>query len=266
MKYFKMEHKEEPIQIDDLFTTSVESLASVEDFGEFCKKMIYRIGAFFGHHASMASYIKTNMKLFDDLNPNALVRTVTIKDLASVSHAINTINEGLEKLRLGDKIDLKEFCAEALELVGIEYERGRISMAKFKSGNWGEGKDKDGLDHPMTYKKTIEEFGWKDGAKHYAEKFVVMAGNTTAKSKLIAASNRHYADVKNAMARGLSRNRAVFDKEVAVDQINQLNICRDVLIRFYFKQLLAIMKGAFVQPIGKPPPGEIQLPNNFLAP
>lgn len=266
MKYLKIEHKEDPICVDESFAISVESLASIEDFGTFCKKLIYRIGAFFGHHASMAAYIKTNMKLFDDLNPDALVRTVTIRDLTSVGHAINTINEGLEKLRLGEKIELNEFCSEALEQVGIEYDRGRISMAKFKSGNWGEGKDKDGLDHPMTYKKTISEFGWKDNAKHYAEKFVAIAGNTSSKAKLIAASNRHYTDVKNAMAKGLSRNRSIFDKEVAIDQINQLNICRDVLIKFYFKQLLAIMKGAFVQPIGKPPPGEIQLPNNYLAP
>lgn len=264
MKYLVSEPVYRPAVEAD-FDISVESLTSVENFETFCKKMIFRIGAFFGHGASMAGYIKENMKLFDDLNPDALVRTVVIKDLAAVGNAVTTINEGLEKLRLGEKIELREFCADALEMVGIEYDRGRISVAKFKSGDWGEGKDKDGLDHPMTYRKTIGEFGWKDAAKHYAEKFVSIAGNTTAKAKLIAASNRHYADVKNAMARGLSQNRAVFDKEVAVDQINQLNICRDMLLKFYFHQLLEIMKGAYVQPIGKIPE-EIKLPNNYLAP
>ena len=159
---------------------------------------------------------------------------------------------------------MHEFVDDALEKVGIEYERGRLSTVKFQSGNWGDGKDKTGLDHPMTYRKTIEEHGWLNGAKTYAERFLKLA-ETTSKDKLIAASNRHYADVKKAMARGVGRQQAVFEKQVAIDQINQINSARDMLIKFYFKQLCNIMKGANIQPIGKIPQQQEVIPNNWTG-
>ena len=263
MKYFIPEPIYRPT-IDADFNVSIESLASVESFETFFKKLVFKIGAFFGNHAAMRKYIEQNMKLFDDLNKDAIVNTVLAKDLSAVGNAIENINEGLEKLRLGGKLEMHEFVDDALEKVGIEYERGRLSTVKFQSGNWGDGKDKTGLDHPMTYRKTIEEHGWLNGAKTYAERFLKLA-ETTSKDKLIAASNRHYADVKKAMARGVGRQQAVFEKQVAIDQINQINSARDMLIKFYFKQLCNIMKGANIQPIGKIPQQQEVIPNNWTG-
>ena len=262
MKYSVSRHLN-CIEVEREFDVSVESLASMEDFTEFCKKLVFKIGAFFGSHEAMFKYISANMKLFDDLNSSAIVKTVLAKDLSAVGNAIETINEGLERLRLGEKIELREFCGQALEDVGIEYDRGRMSIVKFKSGNWGDGKDKTGLDHPMEYRKSISEFGWTEGAKHYAERFLKLA-TTTSKAKLIAASNRHYVDVKNAMAKGLSRNQAIYDKELAVDQISQLNTIRNMLLKFYFRQLCEIMKASNVQPIGVPPKA-VKLPETYVA-
>lgn len=249
--------------VDSSFYISTESLVSTEDFDSFAKKLIHKIGAFFGHHASMIKYVKDNMKLFDDLNKNKVVVTVTAKDLSMVGNAIEEINEGLEKLRLGAKLNLAEFCTSTLEDVGITFERGRISIVNFTNGNWGEGKDKTGLNHPMVYRKTIEEFGWLNGAKVYAERFMKLA-ETTSKNKLVNAAERHFEDVKNAHARGIHRSQAVFDKQVAVDQINQIVSCRDTLVKFFFKQLCAIMKGANIQPIGEIP-HKVKLPNSWTG-
>ena len=260
MKY-RIPDPADRVSVDSFIKESPVDIASQEGFLDFCKKAIVRIGVFFKNQAAMSAYINENMKLFEDLNPKAIVKTVITRDLSLVANALTTINEGLEKLRLGNKIDLMEFTSDALEKVGIVYERGRISTARFQSGDWGEGKDKDGLDHPMVWNKTCEEFGWTTEAKRYAEKFIELS-KTTSKGELLAASNRHYTDVKNAMAKGLSRNMAIFDKEVAVDQINQLNICRDTLLKFYFKQLRAIMKGANIQPIGEVP-AEITVVNSY---
>lgn len=247
------------------FGGDFSSLVDTEDMFSFVKKLVTKIGTFFGMHKAMAVYIKNNEKIFHDLNPEEVVNTVMPADLTIVANAAERINEGLEKLRLGEKIDLSEFVDNTLELAGIEYERGRISIAKFKSGSWGEGKNKTGLSSPMTFHKTIDEFGWKDGAWQYCERFIKLC-DTKSKSKLIDASNRHYADVKNAMARGIGKNMAVFEKETAIDQINQLNVCRNVLLKFYFKQLRAIMKGAYIQPIGEPPKdGDVILPNTYTG-
>lgn len=264
MKYFISE-KPEPITVDDDINVSVKALAvaSMEDLGSFVSKLVTKIGTYFGFHAAMAKYIKDNLKIFDDLNKDAVVTTVLAKDLSAVGNAIQETNEGLEKLRLGGKLDMVEFCSGALQQVGIEYDRGMLSAVKFKSGNWGDGKDKTGLDHPMMYRKTTEEHGWLHGAKDYAERFIKLA-DTTSKSKIIAASNRHYADVKNAQARGIHRNQAIFDKQVALEQINQINAIRDMLLRFYFSQLKAIMKGAYIQPIGEIPKQQ-KIPNTWVG-
>lgn len=264
MKYFIPE-RPEAISIDADINDSVKDIAAVsmEDLGSFVSKLVTKIGTYFGFHASMAKYIKDNMKIFDDLNKDAVVTTVLAKDLSSVGNAIQEVNEGLEKLRLGGKLDMVEFCSGALVQIGVEYDRGILSMVKFKSGNWGEGKDKTGLDHPMMYRKTIEEHGWLNGAKDYAERFLKLA-DTTSKSKIIAASNRHYADVKNAQARGIHRNQAIFDKQVALEQINQINAIRDTLLKFYFSQLKAIMKGAYIQPIGEIPKQQ-KIPNTYVG-
>ena len=250
-------------EIDDIINVPVRDIASVEDLGGFVKKLVVKIGTFFGNHAAYREYIRQNMKLFDDLNPEAIVRTVKPADLTLVANALEHINDGLEDLRVGHEVNLSEFCDETLSRCGIEYDRARISLVKFQSGNWGEGKDKTGLDHPMTYKKTIDEFKWADGAKNYAERFITLA-ETRSESQLKAASNRHYADVKNAMAKGLGKNMAKFSGQVAIDQVNQLVVCRDTLIKFYFQQLCAIMKGANIQPIGVIPKTE-KVPDTYVG-
>lgn len=56
----------------------------------------------------------------------------------------------------------------------------------------------------------------------------------------------------------------MFNGQVAIDQINQINVCRNMLIKFYFQQLCAIMKGAFVQPIGERPK-EVHVPNTWTG-
>ena len=262
MKYFVPEPVCRPT-VDADFNVSVESLTSLESFETFFKKLVYKIGAFFGFHAAMKKYIEDNMKCFDDLNKDYVVNTVLAKDLSAVGNAIENLNAGLEKLRLGGKVDLHDFVTDALEKVGVEYIRGRLSMAKFQSGDWGDGKNKTGLDHPMTYRKTIEEHGWLTGARTYAENFCKLA-DTTSKGKLIAASNRHYTDVKNAMARGIGKNQAVFEKQVAIDQINQICSVRNTLLQFYFKQLCNILKAANVQPEGEKPKGLV-LPNTWVG-
>lgn len=260
MYYGVRETKEFPPEVDAMMT---ESVAATEDMFGFVKKLVVKIGTFFGNQAAMASYIKSNLKVFGDLNKEHLVRTVLPRDLSAVGNALQEINEGLEKLRLGGKLEMAEFCSDTLAKAGITYERGRMSIVNFKSGNWGDGKDKTGLDHPMTYKKTVEEFGWQNGATTYAERFIELC-NIKNEKQLIAASNRHYADVKNAMARGIGKNQAIFDKQVAIDQINQLNVARNVLLRFYYQQLRAIMEGSNIQLIGAPPK-EVYVPDTWTG-
>ena len=116
----------------------------------------------------------------------------------------------------------------------------------------------------MTYHKKIVEFGWQNGATQYAERFIRLTSDVTTKGQLIAASNRHYTDVKKVMARGLGKSHAMFEKEVAIDQINQINSTRDALVKFYFQQLRGIMKGANIQEI-KPMPKEVKLPNSWTS-
>ena len=252
---------------DPDFNVSVRDLAATEDFGKlfekFFTKTIVKIGVFFGNHTAFRAYISQNMKLFDDLNPESLVRTIKPADLTLVANALEHTNDALEELRIGHTVDLAEFADETMTRAGIEYDRARLSMVKFQSGNWGEGKDKTGLDHPMDYNKTIDEFKWQDSAKHFAERFIKLA-DTRSVGQLKAASTRHYTDVKKAMARGLSRNQAHFEGQVAIDQINQLNVIRNVLIKFYFKQLCAIMKGANIQPIGVIP-AEEKVPDTYVG-
>lgn len=263
MKYVLDADRPAPIALECI-NVDINDVVATEDGASFISKLITKIGTFFGMQAAYAKYIKNNLKVFDDLNPEKVVRTVLAKDLSIVAAAIRHINEGLEKLRLGGKLDLVEFCGQELEVVGIEIDRGRLSAVKFSSGNWGEGKDKTGIDSPMTYSKTIEEHGWLKGARNYAENFIELAKETTTKRKLIDASNRHWNDVKSAHARGLMRNQANFDKKIAIDQINQINAARHMLLKFYFKQLQAILKGANIQPIGEVP-AELRLPNNYVG-
>lgn len=264
MKYTVEENKPAPL-VDELFSTDVSEIIAKEDlFETFVKKLVVKIGTWFGIHAAYSKYIKDNLKAFEHLNKDAVVRTVLAKDLSLVSAALEQINSGLEKLRLGNKLDLVEFCDQSLESAGITYDRGRISMVNFLSGNWGEGKDKTGISAPMTWAKTIEEHRWLEGAKVYAERFIELSKETTTKSKLVAASNRHFTDVKNAHARGIYRNQALMDKQIAVDQINQLTTVRNALIKFYFKQLCAILKGSDIQPIGEIPK-EVKLPKVWVG-
>jgi len=254
-------------ETDPDFHVKVRDLFATEDFGslfeKFVTKLITKIGVFFENHAAYRAYINQNMKLFDDLNPEGLVKTVKPADLTLAANALEHTNDALEELRVGHTVELSEFCDETMTRAGIEYDRARLSIVKFQSGNWGEGKDKTGLDHPMEYHKTIDEFKWQDCAKHFAERFIKLA-DTRSVNQLKAASTRHYTDVKKAMARGLSRNQAHFEGQVAIDQINQMNVVRNVLIKFYFKQLCAVMKGAMIQPIGVIPKEE-KVPDTYVG-
>lgn len=250
--------------LENRLVLSRTDLIAEEDFVDFVKKVIIKIGTVFENHKAMVAYINSNMKLFGDLNKDSIVCTVKPKDLSAVANALEEINEALQKLRRGEKLNLAEVCNQTLETVGIKFERGRVSVVDFKNGNWGDGKDKTGLDHPMTYHKKVEEFGWENGATVYAERFCKLASDVVGKSQLIAASNRHYKDVKQAMARGLGKSQAVFEREVAVDQINQINLVRDMLIRFYFGQLKALMKGANIQPV-EPKKDGTYVPNTWTG-
>lgn len=264
MKY-TLEDTSREFCADHMFSVATESLVSNEDlFGMFMKKLTTKIGVWFGMHAAYSKYIKDNLSAFDHLNKNAVVRTVLAKDLSLVAAALQYVNEGLEKLKLGGKLDLVDWVGQELESAGITYERGRISIVNFKSGNWGDGKDKTGLNAPMTYSKTIEDHKWLEGGKIYAERFIDLTKDIASKGKLITASNKHFADVKNAHAKGIHRNQAVLDKQIAIDQINQLTTVRNVLIKFFFKQLCAIMKGADIQPIGEIPK-EVKIPNTYVG-
>lgn len=249
------------IQVDPDINCNVHDLAAEEDLLSFVKKLVVKIGTAFNNHKAMVADIKGKLAKFDDLNKEAIVVTVKPKDLSAVANALQETNEALQKLRLGQKVETSEFCSPVMEQAGITYERGRISVANFKSGNWGDGRDKTGLDHPMTYHKKIEEFGWDRGAKVYAERFCQLASDVVGKDKLVEASNRHYADVKNAMMNGIGKNRAIFEKEVALDQINQINSVRDMLIKFYYDQLKAVLKGAYI-PLPKKDEG-VLVPNTW---
>ena len=264
MKYTLRDSSEE-LSADISFFISTESLVSNEDlFDAFVKKLVVKIGTWFGIHAAYSKYIKDNLNAFDHLNKDAVVRTVLAKDLSLVAAALQYVNEGLNELRLGAKLDMVDWVGQELESVGIDYDRGRLSIVNFKNGNWGEGKDKTGLTSPMTYAKTIEEHKWLEGGKVYAERFISLTKDVAAKSQLISASNRHFTDVKNAHAKGLQRSQAIMDKQIAIDQINQLTTVRNVLIKFFFKQLCAILKGADIQPIGEIP-REVKLPNSWTG-
>ena len=250
--------------LNDRLVLTPKDLVAEEDLGSFVKALVVKIGTLFDNHKALVADITSKLSRFDDLKKDAIVVTVKPKDLSAAANALEEVNEGLQKLRLGGKIDLNEFCSSTLQMVGIKFERGRISVVDFKNGNWGDGKDKTDLDHPMTYHKTIEEFGWNNGARTYAERFCKLASDVVGKSKLIDASNRHYKDVKQAMARGLGKSQAVFAREVALDQINQINLVRDMLVKFYYHELKAILRGANPEPVNSREKG-VYVPNNWTG-
>ena len=104
----------------------------------------------------------------------------------------------------------------------------------------------------MKFHKTIEEFGWDEGARGYAERFVKLV-EETSKSMLLASADRHFADMKKMMQHGATRDKQMDDKKVVVDQIQRLNAVRDTFINFFFKDLSAILKAAEEEPEGDEP-------------
>lgn len=222
-----------------------------EDLLSFFGKLINKIKIACGNHKAMADYIKKNLDCFDKLKKDKVVYTSLPRDVSCVGNALQETNEALQKLRRGEKLDMAEVCSDTMEKAGVTYNSGFLSMVQFRHGKWGAGLKED-VDKPMKFHKTIEEFGWDEGARGYAERFVKLV-EETSKSMLLASADRHFADMKKMMQHGATRDKQMDDKKVVVDQIQRLNAVRDTFINFFFKDLSAILKAAEEEPEGDEP-------------
>lgn len=233
----------------DIISITEMQVASEESLKEVWQATKEHVLIMFGHQATLVKKIREyqSKDAFSQLAADKLVRAVLPRDLEAAMSALESINEILNKVRGGEVLNLDNEVGSELNDVGIEYrEDGNVHADKFTSGNWGAGKGKTNLDKPMTFAKTIEEFGYQNVAGNIAEAFV-QAVERFNKAKLINCLDRHYSDLLRAINNKQEKVDTKVNKRIAVKQTRNLTAVRNVLVKFVYKQLMCILK-AYKEP------------------
>lgn len=212
-------------------------LGAEEGLKEVIGKMVTFVALAFGHHNTMIKWMEEHKDDYSKLNPDKMVRTILPKDLRLVDEALETLNNGLNTLRSGKSLDYKDFYDESLNKAGIDLkEDGKLYHIRFKNGGWGEGEGKTSVKNPITFKKTIEEFGWDKQASGFAQNFLSKI-RAVKEDTIKGCVNRHFADIRRAVNTAGEKGDAKVGRSVVLNQLKNLLTIRDTMLKFYFVQL-----------------------------
>lgn len=229
----------DPLDLDlDLMDLSdLPADPSEEDLKSFVNGIVTFVELACGRQATMVKWIEEHQDAYNNLDPYKLIRTCLVKDVESVMDVLRLINKQLLDMRNGKAANFDDIINQGGEDIGLSInEAGTITCENFKKGHWGAGKMMPNVSSPMTFKKTIEEFGWDGTASSMASDLVKII-NETNKSRLSDSISRHFADIRRVTS-GFNNKLGVMagKKKLIIDMKHLIGV-KDTLAKFVFWQL-----------------------------
>lgn len=230
-------------------SSGLEGLTDVdvgtEGWDEVVHNFIDKVKIICGSHEAMAKRIDENSEKFRNLFKDIAVRTVMPEDLRTAQSALTLLTEKLVgATESGEPIKITSSDKSVLASAGIEQrEDGELYDSKFKLGEWGRGKSMAAIRGPMTFKKTIGEFGWERHAPGIADDFVEAVRKTDDR-RLNTSITRHFKDMTRGVASVREKGAIKTNKKVVWNQMVNLLSIRSDLIKFIYKQLNTLLRYA----------------------